>query len=486
MRSMFSGVSGLRAHQLKMDVIGNNIANVNTVGFKGQRATFQEVFSQTIKGAGSPQLGRGGTNPQQIGLGISLSSIDTFHVRGAVQRTDNNTDLAINGDGFFILSNSNDFLSRSFTRAGNFTLDEVGNLVASNGYRVLGYMEDEARNPAPDGSTVLKGVLEGLTISKSKSFPAMSTDRATMEGNLDNNLARVPIYKSDGITDAVPADYISYNSTDKTLEYAGGIKPRETTSVFYDSLGGQHKVKFMFVRGVADAGALGKDSEWAVIVQNLEDMSYFKADGSIVSTDSTNAEYLDLTDPTNLTNILIPIKFDSDGNMITDGSDNTISKLDLQMKGKNGSGDFKVEVNFQGINQFANDSTASVTNKSGYPQGYLDTFSIGPTGEINAIFTNGQSRIIGQVALAAFKNPAGLEKTSENMYQNTPNSGEAIYGLPGSSGLGALNPGTLEMSNVDISREFTEMISTQRGFQANSRIITTSDEMLQELVNMKR
>ena len=118
MRSMFSGVSGLRAHQLKMDVIGNNIANVNTVGFKGQRATFQEVFSQTIKGAGSPQLGRGGTNPQQIGLGISLSSIDTFHVRGAVQRTDNNTDLAINGDGFFILSNSNDFLSRAYTRAG--------------------------------------------------------------------------------------------------------------------------------------------------------------------------------------------------------------------------------------------------------------------------------------------------------------------------------------------------------------------------------
>ncbi|NLM44833.1 MAG: flagellar hook-basal body complex protein, partial [Clostridiales bacterium] len=126
MRSMFSGVSGLRAHQLKMDVIGNNIANVNTVGYKGQRATFQEVFNQTIKGAGSPQAGRGGTNPQQIGLGISLASIDTFHIRGAVQRTDNNTDLAINGDGFFILSNSADFLSRTYTRAGNFTLDEYG------------------------------------------------------------------------------------------------------------------------------------------------------------------------------------------------------------------------------------------------------------------------------------------------------------------------------------------------------------------------
>ena len=476
MRSMFSGVSGLRAHQLKMDVIGNNIANVNTVGFKGQRATFQEVFSQTIKGAGSPQLGRGGTNPQQIGLGISLSSIDTFHVRGAVMRTDNNTDLAINGDGFFILSNSSDFLSRAYTRAGNFTLDEVGNLVASNGYRVLGYMEDEARNPAPDGSTVLKGVLEGLTISKSKSFPAMSTDRATMEGNLDNNLKRVPRYKADGTTDADPADYIEYNTTDKSIEFKEGVKFKETTSVFYDSLGGQHKVKFTFVRGVTSDGTAataGEDSQWSVIVQNLEDMTYFDESGAVAT-----------IDPANIANILIPIEFDVNGNLVNGGT--AISKLDLQMAGKNGSNNFTVEVNLEGLNQFANDSTASVTYKSGYPQGYLDTFSIGPTGEINAIFTNGQSRIIGQVALAAFKNPAGLEKTSENMYQNTPNSGEAIYGLPGSSGLGALNPGTLEMSNVDISREFTEMISTQRGFQANSRIITTSDEMLQELVNMKR
>jgi flagellar hook protein FlgE len=120
MRSMYSGVSGLRAHQLKMDIIGNNIANVNTVGFKGQRVTFQEVFSQTIKGASSPQSGKGGTNAQQVGLGISLSSIDTFHIRGAVQRTDNITDLAVNGDGFFMLSDSTDNLSRSYTRAGNF------------------------------------------------------------------------------------------------------------------------------------------------------------------------------------------------------------------------------------------------------------------------------------------------------------------------------------------------------------------------------
>lgn len=475
MRSMFSGVSGLRAHQLKMDVIGNNISNVNTVGFKSQRATFQEVFNQTIKGASSPQLGRGGTNPQQIGLGISLSSIDTFHIRGAVQRTDNNTDLAINGDGFFILSNSSDFLNRTYTRAGNFKLDEYGNLVASNGYRVLGYMEDEERNPAPDGSTVLKGVMEGIVISKSKSFPAMATDSATMEGNLDKDLARVPASATD---ETALQQYINFNP-DKTLNITGGVQFRETTSVFYDSLGGQHKVKFTFIRGLADGTTAGSDNEWGVIIQNLDDMSFFAKD------DSTT-----VGDPPSLDEIVIPIQFDSDGKIITNDPDKA-SKITLKISGQDANGnqlfdDMEIDVNFEGLTQFANDSTASITNKSGYPQGYLDTFSIGQSGEIFGIFTNGESRVIGQIALAAFKNPAGLEKTSENMYQVSPNSGEPIYGIPGSSGLGALNPGTLEMSNVDISAEFTEMITTQRGFQANSRIITTSDEMLQELVNMKR
>ena len=473
MRSMFSGVSGLRAHQLKMDVIGNNIANVNTVGFKSERANFQEVFSQTIKGAGSSQLGRGGTNPQQVGLGISLSSIDTFHERGAVQRTDNNTDIAINGDGFFILSNSDDFLSRAYTRAGNFSLDEEGNLVASNGYRVLGYMEDEAKNTG--GKTVLKGVMEGLQISKSKSFPAKATDEATFTGNLNNNLAMI----GDGIS--LEGLYITKASSLKTPQIAelnlpAEIEYRETTSTFYDSLGGQHNIKFIFVRGL-DSTGIGIDgntdpdkaSKWGVIVQNLETGEFFSTAANPTQ-EPTFAE------------LVREIEFNTDGTLAVA----SIKSLGLSISGKNGSGKFDVTVDLSQLTAFSNESNASVSSKNGYKQGYLDTFSIGPTGEIYGIFTNGQSRVIGQLALAVFKNPAGLEKTTENMYQVTPNSGDAIYGLPGSSGLGALNPGTLEMSNVDISREFTDMISTQRGFQANSRIITTSDEMLQELVNMKR
>lgn len=488
MRSMFSGVSGLRAHQLKMDVIGNNIANVNTVGFKGQRANFQEVFSQTIKGAGSPQLGRGGTNPQQVGLGISMSSIDTFHVRGAVQRTDNNTDLAINGDGFFILSNSNDFLSRAYTRAGNFTLDEDGNLVASNGYRVLGYMEDEAKNTG-SGKPVLKGTMEGLTISKSKSFPAMKTDAAKFDGNLNNNLTKLKAADTFTYTTKVTSTKVPQIAE---LTFPSGVEYRETTSTFYDSLGGQHNIKFIFVRGMkSDGTGDGDDREWGLLVQNLETGTFMGKNGAtvdaskeIVITNHDGADPAVLREAADLADMTIPIKFNADGTLATE--DNYARNLSLKILGKNGASDFDVNVDLSSLTAFSNESSASISTKNGYKQGYLDTFSIGSTGEINAIFTNGQSRIIGQVALAAFKNPAGLEKTAENMYQVTPNSGEAIFGLPGSSGLGALNPGTLEMSNVDISREFTEMISTQRGFQANSRIITTSDEMLQELVNMKR
>ncbi|MDD3706622.1 MAG: flagellar hook protein FlgE [Clostridiaceae bacterium] len=463
MRSMFSGVSGLRAHQLKMDTIGNNIANVNTVGYKSQRATFQEVFNQTLRGAGSPQEGKGGTNPQQVGLGISLSSIDTFHIRGAVQRTDNLTDLAINGDGFFILSNSTDGLSRSYTRAGNFSLDDDGNLVSANGYKVLGYMVDSNTN-------VMKSQLEGIKISKAEMVAAQKTSYSTFEGNLDNSIekltaATVPIFGAGTIT--IPS----------------GTKYWETTATVYDTLGGKHTLKYTFVRGLDDTGTItaAEDSDWCVLIYDQDKKQYYR---SIEATDKTIMDTA--AAGANLQDYAFHLKFGTDGLISTADSENG-GKVKLTVPSKNGSGDIVgLDIDFTKLTQFANESNAAVTGSDGYPQGSLDTFSIGPTGEINGIFTNGMSKIIGQVALAAFKNPAGLEKTAENMFQVTPNSGDPIVGLPGSSGLGSLNSGTLEMSNVDISNEFAEMISTQRGFQANSRIITTSDEMLQELVNLKR
>lgn len=450
MRSMYSGVSGLRAHQLKMDVIGNNIANVNTVGFKGQRVTFQEVYSQTLQGAGSPQAGRGGTNAQQIGLGISLSSIDTFHIRGAVQRTDNNTDLAVNGDGFFMISDSADYLSRSYTRAGNFSLDESGNLVAANGYKVLGYMVDP-------NTGVLKSNLEGIRISKAEADDAKATTYSNFEGNLDNT-----------ITKAAAAPTLDTATTPNKLTFPSGAKYVESTYQYTDGLGGQHNIKYTFVRGLDGDGDVGAgDNEWAVFVQDLDNGTFYQEDGS---------------DATDIATAAIPISFGTDGKL----DSASISGITLTIPTKNGSAPFDVDVDFSKVTQFASESNIAVTESDGYPQGFLDSFSIGPTGEINAVFTNGQNKVIGRIALAVFKNPSGLEKTAENMYQVTPNSGDAIVGVPGDGSMGSLNPGTLEMSNVDISREFTEMISTQRGFQANSRIITASDEMLQELVNLKR
>ncbi|HYF83050.1 MAG TPA: flagellar hook protein FlgE [Clostridia bacterium] len=460
MRSMFSGVSGLRAHQLKMDTIGNNIANVNTVGYKSQRATFQEVFNQTIRGAGSAQEGKGGTNPQQVGLGISLSSIDTFHIRGAVQRTDNLTDLAVNGDGFFILSNSDDGMSRSYTRAGNFSLDETGNLVASNGYKVLGYMMDQTTN-------TLKSQLEGLKISKAEMVAAKATKDAGFEGNLDNQIARLSANPTFAAGAIVPP---------------AGAKFWETTNTVYDSLGGKHTLKYTFFRGIDENGSTASadatDSDWGVTIYDQDEKKYYNGNDDPKATMNT-------TDvPTAYTENLFHLNFGVDG-IMTAASENG-GKVKLKVPTKNGSSPIDIDIDFSKLTQFANESNAAVTSTDGYPQGSLDTFSIGPTGEISGIFTNGMSKIIGQVALSVFKNPAGLEKTSENMYQVTPNSGDPITGVPGSSGLGSINSGTLEMSNVDISNEFAEMISTQRGFQANSRIITTSDEMLQELVNLKR
>ncbi|HPL53742.1 MAG TPA: flagellar hook protein FlgE [Bacillota bacterium] len=469
MRSMFSGVSGLRAHQLKMDTIGNNIANVNTVGYKSQRATFQEVFNQTLRGAGSPQAGKGGTNPQQVGLGISLSSIDTFHIRGAVQRTDNLTDLAINGDGFFILSNSEDGLSRSYTRAGNFSLDDDGNLVAANGYRVLGYMVD------PD-TNVLKSQLEGVVISKAEMVAAKETSYSNFEGNLDNNIAQMTNETLPAFTAAAAGP----PPVPESFSIPLGAKFWETTATVYDSLGGKHTLKYTFVRGIAADGTLTPidpdtdlSNNWGVFIQNQDTKKYFTNLG--VEGAGTNLE-----------SILVKLEFGPNGLLDLAKSINGTGIIKLTVSPKNGSAETKIDVNFSKITQFANESNAAVTSTDGYPQGSLDTFSIGPTGEISGIFTNGMNKIIGQIALAVFKNPAGLEKTAENMFQVTPNSGDPIIGLPGYSGLGSLNSGTLEMSNVDISNEFAEMISTQRGFQANSRIITTSDEMLQELVNLKR
>lgn len=458
---MFSAVSGLSAHQAKMDVIGNNIANVNTVGYKAGRVTFQEVFSQTIKGASAAQGGRGGTNPHQIGLGISVASIDTIHTRGSVERTDVPTDVMINGDGFFMVSDDPNFLNRSYTRAGNFYVDAAGNLNTAEGYRVLGYRVDES---SYGKDPIFKSNLEGLVINKAATIPAQGTRKIGFEGTLNTEVS-IAAPAVDGLVGTGSQDAVYRLNAAGQYElnpaYADTIA-RETSFKVYDNLGGIHNFKQAMIKT--------DDSKYTI------ETFYVHSDGTMTNLTTSG----DVTvDPG-----AIELEFGPDGKLIGTSP----KAIDITIKGAltNGAGDLVFNVAYNNLKMSASDSTASATSVDGYKQGTLDGFSIGPDGTIEGIFSNGLKAPLGRIALANFKNPAGLLKTQANMFVNTANSGEPIIGKPGDSGFASLNPGALEMSNVDLSKEFTTMITTQRGFQANSRVITTTDQMLEELVNLKR
>ncbi|NLM14015.1 MAG: flagellar hook protein FlgE [Epulopiscium sp.] len=447
MRSMFSGISGLRIHQTKMDVIGNNIANVNTTAFKAGRVTFNEVFSQTLQGASgaSAQTGRGGRNPMQIGLGANIASIDTLMTTGAAQRTDNPFDLMIDGDGFFVVGDDSGIY---FTRAGAFRKDDAGNLVIPNGMKVKGW-------PAvDDGRRIQRGAVVDLKLDTPENLSAApeATTKLRIEGNI--NLA-------DG--DGVP------------------VKLQ-----FFDSLGNLYSTNLTMTY---DSTGTGKN--WKIDIPD-----------TLTLTDSAGNEYT-LSNVGSDEGDSVVIEFDENGNLNkTNSSGNGIFTIS-----QNGTPDAKFDlseditagnpvkahlgpltVDFSGLTQYNQktnvDPLMGDANGlgAGREPGELTGYNIGADGIIIGQYSNGQQKMLGQVVIANFRNPAGLQKVGDNLFMATPNSGEF-------DGIGEepnLQGGVLEMSNVDLAKEFTEMITTQRGFQANSRIITASDEMLQELVNLKR
>ncbi|HPT90701.1 MAG TPA: flagellar hook protein FlgE [Acetivibrio sp.] len=443
MRSMFSGVSGLRAHQTRMDVIGNNIANVNTVGFKSGRVTFQEVFSQTLQGAGAPDsaTGCGGTNPMQVGQGIDVGTIDTITTRGSLQRTDNPTDLAIEGEGFFIVKGGSSS-TYMFTRAGNFGIDRLGNLVTGSGMNVYGWqtytrLEDGTFKFDTESPIEPINLFSDAVNKNKRMLAARATTSAVLAGNLD---ASTPIYTAG-----------SGASSTSDFQFSVPL-------TVYDSLGNKYKLSVNF-RKTGAAGGSGGTTTWEWQVAAASGLSLTTASGSI--------------------------EFNTKGQVVS-GPALTPSIVITPPAGV-GTEDIKVTLDFSNLTMYAADSSVKPTNVDGYPPGELTTFNIGSDGMIYGVYSNGLQQPLGLIALAGFDNPAGLQKVGENMYIATSNSGEFTRGVKaGTEGTGMLNPGTLEMSNVDLSKEFTDMIVTQRGFQANSRIITTSDEMLQELVNLKR
>lgn len=443
MRSMFSGVSGLRAHQTRMDVIGNNVANVNTVGFKSGRVTFQEVFSQTLRGASAPDsaTGRGGTNPMQIGLGLGVGAIDTLMTRGSVQRTDNPTDLSIEGEGFFIVKGG-EADTYKFTRAGNFGIDKLGNLVTGSGLNVYGWQEYDHLTYEFDTENPIEPInlfSDNYNLNK-RMIAARATTSVQLAGNLDaSKTADNGAISVDNSQFSVPV-------------------------TVYDSLGNAYKVNIHFKKNTVDSDTT---TTWDWFIPGNSD---------------------DDTPPQYSTDASGQIQFNSAGSIVDSDSFPVSVGITIEPDSSIGAGDIAIDLDFSKITMYSADSSVKPSNVDGYSTGSLVTFNIGSDGMLTGIYSNGQQQPLGLIALAGFDNPAGLQKIGDNMYIPTTNSGDFDgKGLKaGAEGVGTMSPGTLEMSNVDLSKEFTDMIITQRGFQANSRIITTSDEMLQELVSLKR
>jgi flagellar hook protein FlgE len=438
LRSLSSAVSGLRNHQNKLDVVGNNIANVNTVGYKSEIVRFQDIFSQTIKGANAPAAGRGGTNPVQVGLGMALSSTTTVHTGGAITATERETDLAIEGNGYFII---NDGIQDYYTRDGSFSRDYSGELVTAGGLKLMGWMaeksyEDENGDPAePDDPEAIEVYsidttepLREIVIPIGEELLARSTENIVFAGNLDSGAKE------------------------------GGKYPYAT--YFYDSLGNRYNLFFEFEKS--------SENTWAYT-------AFFNdAEGARVDV-TTGGD---------------PIKFTPGGSYHVEDPDDppdfafTIDAGDL---GDDiGARNVQITLDFSLLKQFSSDSSLFLKSQDGYSAGELVSFNVEQSGVITGSYSNGLNRSLGQVALASFSNPEGLMKVGSNYFNFTVNSGDPRVGTPGEMGKGFIQSRALEMSNVDLAFEFTEMITTSRGYQANARVISTSDEVLTELINIKR
>ena len=584
MRSLFSGVSGLKTHQTRMDVIGHNIANVNTVAYKYSSMTFSSLMSQTTQKASGANAttGKGGVNARQIGLGVKTAAINVnISGQGASQSTGNPFDIMINGENFFVVS---DGTKNYFTRDGSFYVDGAGNLaMTSIGFNVMGWQVD------PDTGDIKKDTVSALRImsSANKTFPPEATSHGYMSGIIDkhdtdvtseagrvvnlnfydtqgysytakfvirqsashkNNYSmelmkildpdnkevdlselseteRAALFGSAGnfidapttlgLVNGYEWDLAMDNSTTPpTITGINGIKKTEggtTTNIDKTNLTevaaafgyvGEEKVKEFGKLAFGDAGAslpLEKNLEKLFDTVNmLGDATTTPAtpgaavvkDGEITGVTMSGRMFDGVT-----------IQFDSksgDFKGLNGGTGDNAANAILNLTGINTDGNFpSIEIDFSGLSSVDNKGTSTVAaNKgsddpydtgSGRRKGDMIGVAIQEDGRIYASYDNGMTKLLGQIATALFANPSGLEKNADNLYSATLNSGEFDgIGVDISASGNSMSTGQLEMSNVDLSAEFTEMITTQRGFQANSRIITVSDTLLEELTNLKR
>lgn len=653
MASLFAGVSGLKNHQTKMNVIGNNIANINTIGFKTSRVNFQEALVQTSKGAGRPSTVSGGTNPIQLGLGMQVSSVDTLFQQGGLETTGQITDLAIQGSGFFVLGDVNG--NRFYTRAGAFGFDADSNLVdPATGLYVMG------KNADSSGEISSLATTEPIHIPFGQQDPARATTEVTISNNLDasatdsdvtwvdnyaagSGVTSIAGTAADGVggthrieivgnqatndyligahdnvtwpgamsettaladigvtvfddfeinidgtrtesltvnTDATVGDLI--NAIDDitgisaelvsgeiriTRDHAGdtstfnftlsdGAAGNISTQIFgsgigagLTSAGGTASTFVATDTFTPDQGTNSAAGPFTTVLDIEFDETTglaiglnglggggvtIEADpssGGLSATNPTEALVVE-TDPTkHSTSIavydslgdkhVLSIEFfksavdnrwewtalSEEGETITNGSTGYVIFNDdgslntfaynggasgISLDPGNGAENLTIGIDagttnsFDGLTGFAGAHTASLIAQDGYGLGILEKISIDQVGNISGFFSNGVTRVLAQITLADFSNQAGLRKAGLSRYQESANSGEAIEGIAGQTIAGSISSGALEASSVDIAQEFTSMITAQRGFQANARIITTSDNMLDELVNIKR
>ncbi len=565
MRSLYSGVAGLKTHQTRMDVIGNNIANVNTTAYKSSSMTFSELMSQTTQKASGANAttGVGGTNAKQIGLGVKAGAINTaITTQGSAQSTGNPFDIMITGDNFFVVSNGSE---NFFTRDGSFYVDGAGNLaMTSTGYNVMGWVVDETTgNIKQDTVTALR-----IMSTANMTYPPEATTQANISGILDQNdkdvtsangktvnlnffdargysyTAKFTFKQSGGskvneysmeltklldstgkeidisTVDFGTADLTQQmeskiNFTDDAYEWNGTILKTKSTPVT------QVDLKDIFDAATGDIKVGADDAEKKAIQDGLDFIA--KAYGYEGATD----EFLNLHDSTNdvtvkqmLLNMLanpaattdvlpkdgtelvldgrkfdgVKVVFDPDTGKLkqVDGGTGFTANVKFSNLGGNFS---DITIDLSECTNYDNKGTSTIGATSGDLDGLgtgrrlgdMIGVSIQKDGMIYASYDNGMTKLLGQIATAAFANASGLEKEGDNLYSATLNSGEFDgIGVDITAGGGYMSTGQLEMSNVDLSSEFTEMITTQRGFQANSRIITVSDTLLEELTNLKR
>lgn len=649
--SLFSGASGLRNHVVRMDVIGNNIANVNSVGYKRSRTLFQESLIQTLRGAGRPSSVSGGTNPVQRGLGMSVASIDNIFTQGGLETSGQITDLAIQGTGFFVLS---DGRQNFFSRAGSFGFDGNSDMVStSNGLYVQGKMAnssgeippmatvgsihlpfgqqdpakettsihlvnnlnsvatnstatltspgttniDSVSGQARDGSggihtititgnqatqstavSAVSGLTGtetlqslGVTLDGLNEATSVSVDNASQSTYLTGLALTSTVNELVSAINKVPgveAELDASGAISITRTYAGAGANRNVvlTSTNTDELTGTSAPANETIVGVlfdanpltasftANSGTAHDMLATDVFMPNygsapastILDLEINETTGLVYGIDGLGGGNVSIRSNSALTagvatiatsdtqystssvvydsqgdkHTLVltftklvssnswvwgatlggneqivygdkgTVKFNSDGSLNSfdfDGGGNAIG-----INPKNGAELMVIQFgagvagDFTGLTGFASTSTASVGNQDGYGLGVLDKIAIDPTGKILGIFTNGVTRTLAQLVLASFSNDQGLSKEGASMYKETANSGEAFIGVPGETVSAKISSGALEASNVDLAEEFTGMIIAQRGYQANARVITISDSMLEELVNLKR